>query len=489
MRSIRSRLFLAALVAVLVSIGFTLLVGAVLVRRSVERSALTNLGREAALVAARHEARPIGSPVPRNLRVLLASLGDRLVVLRRPEARAGLFSADQRQALAAGQAVSGRATIQGRDILFAAQPAAGDVVFLYRPAGLAAADWRPFLGSFLVAGVVGTAAAGAGAYFLAGAISRPVRRVAEASRSLAAGERPGTLPVEGADELAVLASSFNDMAAELARARDAEQGFLLSVSHELKTPLTAIRGYAEALEEGAVEPTEGGEVILREAVRLERLVQDVLDLARMNRHAFAVRRQPVDLGAVAREAVRRYEQRAKAFRITLAADPPEADADPAEADADPAESSLAVLADHDRVLQVVSNLVENALRATPAGGTVTVSAAPGTLAVRDSGPGLLPEDLPRAFERFFLYGRYGAERPVGSGLGLAIVKELSEAMGGSVTAESGPSGGALFTLRLPLPERPDRDGSNGGSPGAIRATGTSPGGPASPGVPQFPPGC
>jgi two-component system sensor histidine kinase BaeS len=103
------------------------------------------------------------------------------------------------------------------------------------------------------------------------------------------------------------------------------------------------------------------------------------------------------------------------------------------------------------VLQVLSNLIENALRSTPAGGVVTVTAEAGALIVADTGPGLAPEDLPRAFERFFLYSRYGQNRAVGTGLGLAIVKELTEAMEGSVTVESRPDHGTSFFVKLPTP--------------------------------------
>jgi len=466
MRSLRSRLFVATLVAVLLSIGLTLVVGAVLVRRSLERSVLTNLGREAALVAVRHESQPSGTPVPRNLRALLATLGDRLFVSQARVDAAPFLTNSQRDALAAGRPAQGKVIIRGEDFLFAAQPAGSDVVLLFRRARLGAADWRPFLGSFLIAGLVGVALAGLGSFLLARAISRPVGRVAQASRRLAAGEPPGTVPVEGSDELAVLASSFNEMAVQLARAREAEQGFLLSVSHELKTPLTAIRGYAEALEEGAVDPQEGAEVITREGARLERLVQDLLELARMNQRTFAVRAEAVSLEEVAHEGVRRYAGRAKGFGLELSAE------------VQPGTGLVA--ADHDRLLQVVSNLVENALRCTPAGGSVRISVGPGTIAVRDSGPGLRVEDLSRAFERFFLYGRYGGERPVGSGLGLAIVKELSEAMGGSVNVESAPGWGSVFTVRL----------AGLGAPGASsQVAGTSRVAPTSPASPPSPHGC
>ncbi|HSL65198.1 MAG TPA: HAMP domain-containing sensor histidine kinase, partial [Gaiellaceae bacterium] len=212
--------------------------------------------------------------------------------------------------------------------------------------------------------------------------------------------------------------------------------FLLSVSHELKTPLTAIRGYAEGLAEGAVPVDEAADTVAREASRLERLVGDLLDLARMNRSEFSVRREPVDLAVAAREVVRRYEPQARSFGVELEA---------------VADGTAPALGDGDRVLQVASNLVENALRLTPRGGSVRVVAERGVLAVEDTGPGLRPEELPRAFERFYLHERYGRERPVGTGLGLAIVKQLAEGMGGTVAAESKPGRLTRFELRLPAP--------------------------------------
>ena len=276
------------------------------------------------------------------------------------------------------------------------------------------------------------------AFLLARRIARPVHRVAEAARSLARGTRPKPLPVEGAAELATLAVAFNDLDEQLVRAREAEKSFLLSISHELKTPLTAIRGYAEALQDGALDPEDVAATVVVEAARLERLVGDLLDLARMNRTDFSVHSSEIDLAEVAEDAVRRYEQQADVFGLSLvvAADGPS----PAIADAD-------------RLLQVVSNLVENALRLTPRGGEVRVVAAPGELRVEDTGPGLELEDRERAFERFYVHERYGRERPVGTGLGLAIVKELTEAMGGTVEVTSQPGRLTAFTVRLAVPAR------------------------------------
>jgi signal transduction histidine kinase len=224
------------------------------------------------------------------------------------------------------------------------------------------------------------------------------------------------------------------MADRLSETRAQEHAFLLSVSHELKTPLTAIRGYAEGLREDAVVPTEAGTVIAAEAGRLERLVRDLLDLARLDRREFDVSRVPVDLGSVATEAVGRSAPLAAESGVDLSAEAP---------------AGAMGMGDEGRLLQVVSNLVDNALRVTPAGGRVVVRARPGTVQVSDTGPGIAPEDLPHAFERFFLYRRYRGERHAGSGLGLAVVKELVAAMGGSVGVTSAQGAGTTFTVHLP----------------------------------------
>jgi signal transduction histidine kinase len=158
----------------------------------------------------------------------------------------------------------------------------------------------------------------------------------------------------------------------------------------------------------------------------------------MNKAEFSVQHDEVDLAATARDAVRRYESQARTFGVTLEHE---------------ATSEAPAIADGDRLLQVASNLVENALRLTPAGGTVRVSASAGELVVEDTGPGLRPEELPRAFERFFLYSRYGRERPVGTGLGLAIVKQLVEGMEGTVDVTSAPGRLTRFVVRLPRPRQ------------------------------------
>jgi signal transduction histidine kinase len=179
-------------------------------------------------------------------------------------------------------------------------------------------------------------------------------------------------------------------------------------------------------------------VIAAEADRLQRLVSDLLDLARLGREGFAVDHLAVDLRAIADSAVQRHAPRARELGVAL--EGPDVSSDAAAAWGS---------GDAGRLLQAASNLIENALRLTPAGGAVTVTAAPGEIAVADTGPGLADEDVPRAFERFYLHDRYRSERAVGSGLGLAIVKELTTAMGGDVRAAARPGGGAVFTLTVP----------------------------------------
>jgi signal transduction histidine kinase len=207
---------------------------------------------------------------------------------------------------------------------------------------------------------------------------------------------------------------------------------LLSVSHDLRTPLTSIRGYAEGIEDGTVEPRQAAAVVGREAERLERLVGDLLALARLRQGVMEVRREPVDLAAVAREAEERLRPRAREAGVEVRV-----------------EGEGAATADQGRALQVVSNLLENAIRVSPEQGTVTLKAAAGRIQVSDEGPGIPDEEIPNAFERFHLRARVGRGSPDGAGLGLAIVRELTEAMGGSVAVENLPTRGARFTIGLP----------------------------------------
>jgi two-component system sensor histidine kinase BaeS len=419
-------LFGAIGVIVVLSIGVTLAVAIPLTRREAQRSTLRDVSRQADLIAENRRQSVAGLLNLGALRRQLADQDERLLVAPLGTPSAYLSAADL-ALLRRNRPVDGVAHGQYRS----ARPVSGKALILLRPKRFPS---RPYIEALALGGLAGAVLAAVAALLLARALARPMQRVAEASRRVGADLVPEHVPETGATELQTLARSFNEMAEQLRRARDAERSFLLSASHELKTPLTAIRGYAEALDEGAVSVGDAVTTIRLEAARLERLVRDLLDLARMNKAEFSFQPEAIDLSEVAGEVVRRYEQQARAFGIRLEA----STNGPAPAHAD-----------HDRVLQVVSNLVENALRLVPSGGGVRVAAEPGELRVEDTGPGLRPDELGRAFERFYLYERYGKERPVGTGLGLAIVKQLVEGMGGSVAVESDPGRLTRFTVMLP----------------------------------------
>jgi two-component system, OmpR family, sensor kinase len=436
--SLRARLFAAIALVALLSLALALALGAVLTRRAVERNTLQDVSAKFDLLVERERNAILPFSQLRSFQEFLERQNERIepVVLDRSSP---LLPPERAAQLRDGGRLNGTLTSEGTRYLYAARIVNGKGFMLLRPASSTNSAWKPQVRALVFAAVATAALAALIAFLLARAIARPVRRVAEATRGLAgATERPPLLPVEGPRELAQLAESFNEVAVALAKAREAERAFLLSVSHELKTPLTSIRGYAEGLHEGALPVGDAAETIVAESRRLERLVGDLLDLARMNKAEFSVRREPIDLAEIGREAVRRYESQAEEFGVRLEL------AGPAEALA---------LGDGDRVLQIVSNLLENALRLAPAGGRVRIAVTPGELRVEDDGPGLAPEELARAFERFYLHSRYGRERPVGTGLGLAIVKELAEGMGGSVAVSSAPGELTVFTVRLPLSTR------------------------------------
>jgi signal transduction histidine kinase len=426
---LRSQLFRAIGVVVLICVALTIGLGLVLTRRAVDRATLRDLAHQADLIYA---LEPLGGVhhLPK-LPPSFKGQHERISVDR------NILPVSAQKVVARGEAVQGTLSTGGAAYYFAARSANPGTLILLRQQSAVGSLLSPYVWGLLIAAAAGGLLAALAAFLLARRIARPVDRIAAAARTLARGTHPEPVPVEGATEIATLAGAFNDLAAQLQKAQEAERSFLLSVSHELKTPLTAIRGYAEAVEDGAIEPREAAATVASEAKRLERLVKDLLDLARMNRTDFNVHNSEIDLGEVAEDAVRRYGKQARSFGVALWA---------------VTESSAPAIGDADRVLQIVSNLVENALRLTQAGGEVRVVAEPGVLRVEDTGPGLAEADRERAFERFYLHERYGLERQVGTGLGLAIVKELALAMGGDVDVESHPGTLTVFTVRLAVPK-------------------------------------
>ena len=312
------------------------------------------------------------------------------------------------------------------------------VVVLTResPAGVGeAADW------FGLASLLTVIVALVAANRLGHRIARPLQQTEAVTRRIATGDLEARVPVTAQEwpELVSLANSVNQMAASLARAQGTQRQFLMSVSHDLRTPLTSIRGFAEALSDGATtDVTYAAGVIGSSARRLERLVTDLLELAKLESGAFSLHSVTLDLSDVVSQAAQALEPAAAGLSLSIELE---------------TEGEALCVADPDRVGQVVANLVENALKFATSRVTVgTRRSGDGWLEafVEDDGPGIPWADLERVFERLY-QSRLSAGRELGSGLGLAIVDELVKAMGGSVRAESptGPNGGTRVVVVLP----------------------------------------
>jgi signal transduction histidine kinase len=310
-----------------------------------------------------------------------------------------------------------------------------------KPAGELRAQVLTLLGRLALALAVGLLLAGLLFWWLSRRLTEPVLALTRATQAVAAGRYEIEIPeARGSDEISLLSERFKVMVERLAEAEELKRSFLMSVSHELRTPLTAIRGHVEALREGVVtEPEQvrsSLDIIAAESGRLERLVGDVLDLAKLQAHRFTVRSEEVDVGRLLDQAYGAFAEEARAREI---------DYELVSLD-DPA----VVVSDGDRVLQVISNLLSNAFRWTPDGGRVALEAdvENGQLLVEvvDTGPGIPPERQARIFEPFV------SEDADGTGLGLPIASELARALGGRVEVRSG-RGGSRFRLVLPL-ERP-----------------------------------
>ena len=306
-----------------------------------------------------------------------------------------------------------------------------------KPASQLRSSWLVLLERLAIAFGGGVLVAGLAAVYLTRRIARPLMALSAAADEIAAGEYGIEVPhPRGRDEIAQLSARFADMAAKLGEAEQLSRMFLMSVSHELRTPLTAIRGHVSALREGVIQDPEAYSsslaVIEEEAIRLERLVGDVLDLAKLNAHRFTVLEEEVDMRELCERAYAAFGEVARQRSIDYRR----------EFDVHPV-----IVTDGDRVLQIISNLLSNAFRWTPQGGRVSLAlgAENGAVSVvvSDSGPGISPEERERIFRPF--WSRDGG----GTGLGLAIARELAFALGGRIDLRSEPGLGARFELTLP----------------------------------------
>lgn len=271
-------------------------------------------------------------------------------------------------------------------------------------------------------------------------IARPLQRVAEAATAVARGDYSAHVPVSGPPEARSLATSFNRMTAEVLAANTAQRDFLSNVSHDLKTPLTSIQGYAQAIMDGAAEhPAEAAQIIYEEAGRLNRMVVELTDLERLQAGKLSMASESIELAQLSEAVVQSLMVVAEQRQIRLAC---------------AAEPVPAIVGDGDRLAQVLMNLISNALEYTPAGGSVRVTAeragAGVAVTIQDSGIGIPRAELSRVFERFYQVDKArGPQR--GTGLGLAIAREIVEAHGGRITVSSrGRNQGAEFRVWLPL---------------------------------------
>ena len=324
------------------------------------------------------------------------------------------------------------------DLVFAAAPADRGTnlmaVVLTRRVGTPPGLAGPW---FFVLVALTLLGAGAVAVDLGRRLTRPLREAQAATERIAAGDLGARVPENPADgeELAGLARSINAMTESLERSRGLERHFLLSVSHDLRTPLTSIRGFAEALADGkAPDPAHAAAIIGAEARRLERLVGDLLELAKLGARRFSLDVRGTDVAEVVADTAEGFRPAADAAGIALTVEP---------------RPGATAAADPDRLAQILANLVENALKF--AGTAISVGSgqdgANVTVWVDDDGPGIPAAELPHVFEPFWQSHRLPA-RELGSGLGLAIVAELAAAMGGTVRAEPLPGGGTRMVVSL-----------------------------------------
>lgn len=335
-----------------------------------------------------------------------------------------------------GEIRGDRVLVEGRSL------ATGGAVILEQPVTVAGGSAKAGLLRFLLSLFIGLLIAIPIGYVAAKRIVRPLRAARDAAYEMQAGSREVRLVPEGPSEVAEIALALNSLSTALDTSERRQREFLLSVSHELRTPLTAVKGYAEALADDVIEAQDvakTGAIVAAEAQRLDRLVSDLLDLARLGAAHFRVNPASVEMKEVGADAADVWRTRCEREEVKFFEELPQ--------------ESLMVTTDPMRLRQIIDNLAENALRVSPSGSVVVLAirAVPNGIEVevRDSGPGLTEDDMAIAFEPGALYERYRGVRPVGTGLGLALVGRLADGLGGSARVTTAPEGGACFTVFLP----------------------------------------
>jgi len=271
---------------------------------------------------------------------------------------------------------------------------------------------------------------------------RPVHALTIAAQKLARGDLSHRVVVHGDDEMATLSHSFNQMADSLQQAEEARRAMTADIAHELRTPLAVQRANLEALQDGVYPLTsENLAPVIEQNYLLTRLVEDLRTLALADTGQIELERTPTDLTSLVERMVERFQPQAGSQQVMLTLTPP-------------ADHIPQISADPLRLEQVLTNLLSNALRYTPTGGQIELllASTDGSvqLSIHDSGPGIPDQALPYIFERFYRVDKSRARAEGGTGLGLAIARQLARAHGGDLTATNHASGGALFTLILPV---------------------------------------
>jgi signal transduction histidine kinase len=449
-RSLRFRLpalfllgiLLAGIVATLIAVRFF---------QSYTRThAAGELRRESAGIVTLYEGQAgVGHVSPRNLQLALG--GDRIYWVPRVPGASLLAGPVQQlpssavplEKLLRGQRPTFNLTVGsrgylgiGRVVRLAGVPVGALVVA--KPESALRSRWLQLVEELALAFGIGIPVALALVVYFSRRIVRPIEALTAAADEVAEGHYAVALPEKtGGSEVARLSARFGEMAVKLAESEALSRNFLMSVSHELRTPLTAIRGHVAALREGVVEGEEAQErsleVIAEEGQRLERLVGDVLDLAKLDARRFAVLREEVDMRSLCERAYANFAEEARARDIDYELE---------------LGDGAVLVTDGDRVLQIVSNLIANALHWTPPGGRVDLALARSngevTVAVGDTGPGIAPQEQERIFRPFWS-GDGG-----GTGLGLPIARELALALGGRLELQSEAGRGSRFVLVLPV---------------------------------------
>jgi signal transduction histidine kinase len=308
--------------------------------------------------------------------------------------------------------------------------------------------WRDLLPRLFFAGGIALVVGVVSASLLARSITRPLQQITKASEEMARGNYDQNISGNGSEEVGRLASAFNNMASQVSQSHRTLREFLANVSHELKTPLTSIQGFSQAMIDGALHNNEdygeAAKIINEEAVRMRGLVDDLLYLSQVEAGQVVLQKEGINPSELLRQTQERFQRRADQQQIGISVMPG---------------TTAPMQADPRRIEQAIANLVDNAVRHTPAGGRITLRSTilDGTirLSVHNTGSFIGPEVMPHIFERFFQVDRVKSRANGNTGLGLAITREIVEAHGGRVEVHSSRGAGTEFIISLPLARSQD----------------------------------